>query len=189
MPVTISGTTGISTQGLELIGTTSWTTSTSSVSFDISSRYEMYLLTWWVDHNPSWFQSYLRFKTASTTITSGYRTTSEWIPSTATTSAASNNGYGGNNAGGIWLTGNGNGFDSNGMALISIPPTGANYPAVRSIAGMPTRDTAVDPISYMEQSSGSTQGTNYGNIITGITFYGSSGFSRRGYVSLQGIKK
>lgn len=187
MTVTVSGTNGISTQGLELIGKTSWETSTSSVSFNISSRYEMYLLTWWVDHSPSWFQSYLRFKTASTTITSGYKTTSEWVGSSATTSAA-NNGYGGQNAGGIWLTGNGNGFDSHGMALISIPNTGLNYAAVRSNAFMPARDMS-DPLSYMEQSSGSTTGSDYGNTITGITFYGSSGFSRRGYVSLQGIKK
>lgn len=190
MPVTINGTTGISSSALELVSKVEWTTNTSSVTFTHDpSRYEQYLLTWWVDHNPSWEETRLRFNNSSGVISaSSYYTTSSWQPSGTTTSTAVySNGRGGNTATSIWLAGNGQDFDSQGMVLVSIPNTSVNYAAVRSQATL-IRRVSGDPNTYLEQSSGSYMGA-FANTITGFTIFGISGASRRGVVSVQGIKK
>lgn len=188
MPVTINGDTGISISGLELISKVEWNSNTSSISFTHDpTKYEQYLLTWWCDHNPNWFQTYLRFNNSSGVISTAlYGTTSEWISSGANPSSASNNSYGGQTSTGIWLAGNGNEFDSQGIALISIPNTSINRPAVRSLSVL-TRRISGDPNNYTEQSSGDYHGA-YGNTITGFTIYGTGGSSRKGVVSVQGIK-
>ena len=190
MPVTINGTTGFSTAGSELVSKVEWTTNTSSVTFTHdSSKYEQYLVTFWVDHNPSWNQTYLRFNNASGVISgANYYTTSSWQPSGSLTSTAvSYNGAGGNTQTGIWLAGNGNEMDSHGMVLVSIPNTTVNYAAVRCQATLIKRVSG-DPNTYLEQSSGSYMGA-YANTITGFTIFGSGGASRRGVISVQGIKK
>jgi hypothetical protein len=187
MPVTINGTTGFSSTGLELVSKVEWSTNTSSVTFTHdSTKYEQYLVTYWVDMNPAWYQCYLRFNNSSGVISgANYQTTSSWQPSSG--GAPSTNGAGGLTQTGIWLVGNGNEMDAAGMCLVSIPNTGVNYAAVRN-QGTLIRRVSSDPNTYLEQSSGTYVGA-YANTITGFTIYGSGGASRTGCISVQGIKK
>ena len=189
MPVTINGTTGFSTSALELVSKVEWSTNTSSVTFTHdSSKYEQYLITYWVDMNPSWNQCYLRFNNVSGVISgANYQTTSSWQTSSTATTPVSTNGAGGLTQTGIWLVGNGTEFDAAGMCLVSIPNTGVNYAAVRNQSTL-IRRVSADPNTYLEQSSGTYMGA-YANTITGFTIYGSGGASRKGCISVQGIKK
>jgi hypothetical protein len=189
MPVTISGTTGFSTTGLELVSKVEWNTNTSSVTFTHdSTRYEQYLVTYWVDMNPAWERTYLRFNNVSGVISgANYQTTSSFQTSSTATTPVSSNANGGQTQTGIWLVGNGTEFDAAGMCLVSIPNTGVNYAAVRN-QSMLIRRVSSDPNTYLEQSSGTYTGA-YANTITGFTIFGLSGASRKGVISVQGIKK
>jgi hypothetical protein len=189
MPVTISGTTGFSSTGLELVSKVQWSTNTSSVTFTHDpTKYEQYLVTYWVDMNPSWGNCYLRFNNASGVISgANYYTTSSYQTSSTATTPVSSNAQGGNTQTGIWLVGNGVDFDASGMCLVSIPNTSVNYAAVRN-QSMLIRRVSGDPNTYLEQSSGSYMGA-YANTITGFTIFGIGGASRNGVISVQGIKK
>ena len=200
MSISISGTGGVANSAMELVGKSSWTSNTSSVTFNFdSTKYEQYLLYWWIDHNPSWTWTTARFRTAGADITSSdYAFGTEWHPTNgaAGTSGASFNlgtGLAGpNDTGGtakslIWLAGNGAVFDSHGWGHIVVPNSSSFYPVIRVQSTLIAREGA-NP-TYNERG----WGTNYGvtsNNITGITIRaGEGGSSRRGMVSLVGIKK
>lgn len=195
MTVTVSGD-GSTSGGLHLIGNAVWTTNTSSVTFNVDiTKYELFKLTWWIDHAGAWYETKLRFRTSAGDYTGAlYRNTTEWMPSTAA-SANSNqtiiNGdwsvsRSGNTTTGLWLSGNGNEWCSQGSAIIAIPNTGINRPAYRSTAQLIRRNSG-DTNNWMEKSGGSCSGL-YGNNVTGITIYG-SGASRRGQIVLEGARK
>ena len=201
MSISISGTGGVANSAMELVGKSSWTSNTSSVTFNFdSTKYEQYLLYWWIDHNPSWTWTTARFRTAGADITSSdYAFGTEWHPSggAAGTSGATFNGGTGmaspNDTGGtakslIWLAGNGAVFDSHGWGHIVVPNSSSFYPVIRVQSTLIERAYG-DSQTYNERG----WGTNYGvtsNNITGITIRaGGGGSSRRGMVSLVGIKK
>jgi hypothetical protein len=200
MSISISGTSGISNSAMELVGKTSWTTNTTSVSFNFdSTKYEQYLLFWWIDHNPSWLCTTARFRTAGADITSStYAFGTEWLGSAVAASSAGvvyNGGTGlaaPNASGGvskslIWLAGNGNDHDTHGWAQI-IVPSGALYVGMRASSTLIQRVSG-DAQTYNERAWG-TETSTTSNNITGITIRaGDGGSSRRGMVSLVGIKK
>lgn len=200
MSISISGTSGVANSAMELVGKTSWTSNTSSVTFNFdSTKYEQYLIYWWIDHNPSWAHTTARFRTAGADISSSdYAFGTEWLGSAmaAGTSQVTFNGGTGmsspNNTGGtgknlIWLAGNGNTFDSHGWGQITVPNSSLYYPIIRVQSTLIERAYG-DSQTYNERG----WGTNYGvtaNNITGISIMSSGGSSRRGMVSLVGIKK
>jgi hypothetical protein len=188
MPITINGDTGISSEGLELVATQTWdNTAVSSVDFTHdATKYTSYFVTWWIDHSPSWSQTYLRFRNSSGAIATGYSTTTEWHASGVGSTPVWNNMAGNGNQGGVWLAGNGNDFDSQGMCLVSIPNSD-NYPAVKSVATLAPSVPNGDQSSYLEQSSGELKVN--GSTITGFRIYGSSGFANRGTINVMGVKR
>lgn len=197
MSISISGSGGVSNSALELVGATSWTTNTTSVSFTFdNTKYDSYLYYFWIDHNPGWFVTTCRFRNSSGDITSSYAWSSEWLSSaiTAGTNTATFNGSTGTGENGgvgntsIWLAGNGNGFDSHGFGTIDVPNTSTQYPWIRSNSTLIERVSG-DNATYNEKSAGAQYSVT-GNNITGITFKSSGGgASRRGTVTLIGIKR
>jgi hypothetical protein len=176
------------TVGMELVGRSAWTTSTSSVSFTHDpTKYEQYLLYYWVTHDPSWGTTVFRFRNSGGDITSShYASTANFQPTTENASYNTNSSpYGGTSKTFIWLAGNGAVFDAHGSVLVSIPNTGINYPSIR---GTSTLIFRTSDTTYQEESGG-TYYNAYGNTITGFTLLGTGGGSSRGLVTVYGIRK
>ena len=200
MSISISGTSGVSNSAMELVGKTSWTTNTASVTFNFdSTKYEQYWIFWWIDHNPSWYITAARFRNSGGDITSSdYAWASEWQSSAAAagtgvvnynvgTGAAAPNSSGGVSKNQIWLAGNGNVFDSHGFGHIIVPNSSSFYPGMRVNSTL--IDRAAAEATYNERGWGANYGVTSNNI-TGITIKAiDGGSSRRGMVSLVGIKK
>jgi hypothetical protein len=199
MSISISGTGGVANSAMELVGKTSWTTNTTSVSFTFdTTKYEQYWIYWWIDHNPSWYCTAARFRTSGGDVTSSdYAFGTEWqsaasaagtgvVTYNGSTGAASPNGSGGVSKSQIWIAGNGNVFDSHGFGHIIVPNSSSFY------AGMRVNSTLIDRANgdtYNERGWGTVYSTTSNNI-TGITIKAiDGGSSRRGMVSLVGIKK
>jgi hypothetical protein len=202
MSITFSGTPGttIGSQ-LQLIGSTSWSTNTSSVSFSYDTTlYYNLILYWWIDHSPNWTWTYLRFRNSSGDITtSDYSFSTEWQPTSAVATTpptwkgatGESDGDGGLNKNKIWLAGNGAVFDSHGWAQIGTMGTyndGSykHYPHVRTAATLTTSPRTTAP-TYTERGMGGCYIAS--NTITGLTVFGAGGASRRGYVTLVGFKR
>jgi hypothetical protein len=149
MSVTFLGTAGTTVGSpFQLIGSTSWSTNTSSVSFSFDTTlYYNLTLFWWIDHSPNWTWTYLRFRNSSGDITSNdYSFQTEWQPTSASNGTSPTfNGSTGEGADGglnknkIWLAGNGDIYDSHGWAQISTMGTynessNKHYPWLRSNA-------------------------------------------------------
>jgi hypothetical protein len=192
MPITINGDTGISSEGLELVGSQTWdNTAISSVDFTHDpTKYTSYFVTWWIDHSPQWTETFVRFINSSGVITSSsYSLTTEWMASGVGSTPNWNvGGYAGDgNRSYIWIAGNGTGFDSQGMCLISIPNYADNYPTVRSVATLVPSTINGDQNNYIEQSGGDLKVA--GNTITGFRILGSNGPSNRGTINVMGVKR
>jgi hypothetical protein len=201
MSISISGTGGIANSAMELVGKTSWTTNTTSVTFNFdSTKYEQYWIYWWIDHNPSWLCTAARFRTAGADITTNtYAFGTEWL-GTATaassagvvyngsTGAASPNGSGGVAKSQIWLAGNGSDHDTHGFGHIIVPNSSSFYAGMRVNSTLIHRASG-DAQTYSEKAWGAEYSTTSNNI-TGITIKAiDGGSSRRGMVSLVGLKK
>lgn len=178
--------------GLVLLGQSTWTSNTTGAIFDVFdyTKYSNYLLTWVVSHSPSWEHTYLRFRNSSGDISSNdYNGVASWYGSSTA------DGYPVYNSGGSyggtrtfqWLAGNGTGYASQGMALISIPHNGAWARA--SIRGDSQLIYRTSTVHYMEQFSGSLSVGNPHTGITGVHLYGSGGNSEYGSVEIFGIER
>lgn len=182
-----------------LIGSTSWSSNTSSVSFSYDpTQYISLVLYWWIDHSPNWNHTLLRFRNSSGDITSNYSFSTEWQPVSAT--AGTTPDFNGNtsieNAGSgrsyIWLAGNGTIYDSHGWCQITTngtynDGTYSDYPWTRTNATLIQSPRSANP-TYNERGAGACYATQSSNI-TGLTVFGSGGASRRGYVTLIGYKR
>ena len=179
--------------GLVLLGQSSWTTNTAAASFDVFdyTKYSNYLLTWIVSHSPVWEHTYFRFRNSSGDITtaSAYNGVTSWYGSSSTGGHPTYNS--GGNFGGsrsfIWMAGNGTGYSSHGMAIISIPHNGAYArAAIRGDSQLVYRNSTVH---YLEQFSGALSLSNPHTAITGCSVFGSGGNSEYGSVEIFGIER
>lgn len=193
MAISITGTGNIQGASMQLVQKVSWTTNTASVSltFD-NTKYDTYFLFYWIDHNPNWYITAARFRNSSGDLSSSYAFNTEWLSTssasgtnTASFNAATGWETGGSGKTACWLSGNGTGYDSHGFCQISCPNDSTAYPWIRANSTLIYRDSTD---TYNEKGGGSHYGTA-ANTITGITLYGTGGVSRRGSVSLIGIKR
>jgi hypothetical protein len=201
MSISISGTGGTSRNPHELVGTTSWTSNTTSVTFNFdNTKYEQYLIYWWIDHNPSWLITAARFRTSGADITSNtYAFGTGWLGSSATagtsaasfnaaTGASSPNGTGGTSRSAIWMAGNGSAQETHGWGHIVVPNSSAYNPHMRVCSTL-IQNNSGDANTYNERAFGACIATTSNNI-TGITIKSiDGGSSRRGRITLIGIKK
>lgn len=179
--------------GLVLLGQSAWTSNTTGAIFDVFdyTKYSNYLLTWLVDHGPSWNHTYFRFRNSSGDIStaSAYNTVTSWYGSSSVDSYPTYNS-GGNYGGAqsfVWMAGNGTGYASQGMAIISIPHNGGWARA--SIRGDSQLIYKASTTHYLEQFSGSLSLSNPHTAITGCHIFGSGGNSAYGSFEIFGIER
>jgi hypothetical protein len=85
------------------------------------------------------------------------------------------------------MAGNGTGYSSHGMAIISIPHNGAYArAAIRGDSQLVYRNSTVH---YLEQFSGALSLSNPHTAITGCSVFGSGGNSEYGSVEIFGIER
>lgn len=175
--------------GQVLLGQTSWTTATSSASFDVFdyTKYTHYIAYWYVNHSTAWNKTYLRFRNSSGDITSSdYYNNTSWKEAVSSGTPAHNStSYAGQRAW-AWLAGNGTNFNSHGQVLISIPSDGTGRASIRGISQLVNRTTAEH---YEESFSSSLTVTNPHTALTGFSIFGSGGSSTYGDITVFGIER
>jgi hypothetical protein len=178
------------TVGLELVGRSAWTTSTSSVSFTHDpTKYEQYVVYYWITMDTAWSVTGFRFRNSGGDLTdANYESTTNYQPTTQDAGFTNNpTPYAGTGKTYIWLVGNGSTFDAAGTILVSIPNTSSNWASIRNTSTLIRR--ASTP-TYEESSTGTYYNSSgYGSSITGFTLFGTGGGSSRGLVTVYGIRK
>lgn len=192
--------------GMVKLADAEWSTDTDGVNFDVfdSTKYINYKIYWWVCHDStagdstttSWFQTGMCFRNASGNLDSSnaYDNNCSWV-SSGSTDPDTNNSIGAGEKNRIWMCGNGYAYDSQGEALISIPPHSDFRACVvgqSQLIGAPRVGGA--STNYLEEFAsvmiaGSTDPTQ----LTGFrfcSFRGTTGnYSKRGYISVYGIER
>ena len=185
--MTLRGVGGVEGHGMKLLATSEWTTGTAGAVFPVvdHSKYSAYQFYWVCDHAPNWFHTYLRLQDANGTVTNNiYNNNTSWKSSTSSGSTPDHNNssyYGQRTQ--AWLAGNGTGYFSQGMGLISFEGS-INRVLARGISQLSNR-TSTD--HYEESWSSAIDMVPSG--VTGFTIYGSGGNSNRGYIKVFGIEK
>lgn len=197
---------GVST-GMVKLADAEWTTDTDGVNFDVfdTTKYINYKFYWWVCHEStageastsSWYQTGMCFRNASGNLDSSgaYDNNTRWINS-AQTDPNWNTGAQSGAQSRIWMCGNGNTYDSQGEALISIPPN-SNFRAVvrgnSQLIGTPRVSTSPGTNYCEDFSSVMIAGSTDPTQLTGFRFCSfratTGGYSKRGYISVYGIEK
>ena len=179
------------TVGMELVGRSAWTTSTSSVSFTHDpTKYEQYVVYYWINMDSAWNVTAFRFRNSGGDLTdANYESTTNYQPTTQDTGFTNNpSPYAGTGKTYIWLTGNGSIFDAAGTILVSIPNTSSNWASIRNTSTLIRSNRGGTP-TYEESSTGTyINSSGYGSSITGFTLFG-AGSSARGLVTVYGIRK
>ena len=192
--------------GMVKLAQAEWTTDTDGVNFDVfdSTKYINYKIYWWVCHDStagesttsSWYQTGMCFRNASGNLDSSnaYDNNTSWV-SSGGTDPDTNNSIGAGLQNRIWMCGNGESYDSQGEALISIPPHSDFRACVvgqSQLIGSPR--VGGNGTNYLEEFAsvmiaGSTDPTQ----LTGFRFCSfratTGGYSKRGYISVYGIEK
>lgn len=92
----------------------------------------------------------------------------------------------------MWgASGDGATWYGTGFMLITVPDNYINYGTARAVGGLATNNNNTSPYFYVEDSSGTYTG-HYSRDITAIKVFGSGGSfsaSRRGQITLQGIRR
>ena len=185
--MTLRGVGGVEGHGMKLLATTEWTTGTAGAVFPVvdHSKYSAYQFYWVCDHAPNWFHTYLRMQDANGTVTNNiYNNNTSWKSSTSSGGTPDHNNasyYGQRTQ--AWLAGNGTGYFSQGMGLISFEGS-INRVLVRGISQLSNRSSTDH---YEESFSSAVDMVPSG--VTGFTIYGSGGNSNRGYIKVFGIEK
>ncbi|MAD24680.1 MAG: hypothetical protein CMO44_10970 [Verrucomicrobiales bacterium] len=198
---------GVST-GMVKLADAEWTSDTDGVNFDVfdNTKYINYKIFWWVCHESvageatttSWYQTGMCFRDSNGNLDGAgvYDNNTSWVPSGSTDPTTNSSQSGAQNR--IWMAGNGNQYDSQGEALISIPPDPSFRACVRGISqlvGVPRYSASGVNASYCEEfSSVLITGSNTNPAqLTGFrfcSFRGTTGnYSKRGYISVYGIEK
>lgn len=183
--------------GWEYITKCSWVDQdVSHVYFSLDKKkYEQFILNMYTDGSPLWSGAYMEFMTGPNTADElgglssvGWANSTSYMGSNFTSPNYTN--AAGNDASYGWLAGDGSIWLGHSMCLISVPDTALNWASVRSMGGLSTNESVVStPYSYVEDAHGVCK-TKYGREITGIRIFGSGGgTSRRGSMTLHGIKK
>ena len=190
--------------GMVKLAQAEWTTDTDGVNFDVidTTKYINYKMYWWVSQESTlgnatttaWYQTGLCFRNASGNIDGSgvYDNNTRWV-SSGTTDPTVNSAQAGAQSR-IWMTGNGNTYDSQGEVLISIPPNSSFRACVRGdsqLIGAPRTSSAVG-VNYCEEFSSVLMATDPTQLIgfRFCSFRGTTGnYSKRGYASVYGIEK
>lgn len=185
--MTLRGVGGVEGHGMKLLASTEWTTGTAGAVFPVvdHSKYSAYQFYWVCDHAPNWFHTYLRMTDANGTVTNNiYNNNTSWKNCQSAGGAPDHNNssyYGQRTQ--CWMAGNGTGYFSQGMGLISFEGS-INRVLARGISQLSNR-TSTD--HYEESWSSAIDMVPSG--VTGFTIYGSGGNSNRGYIKVFGIEK
>ena len=192
--------------GMVKLADAEWSTDTDGVNFDVinTSKYIHYKMYWWVcgdsvagnSNTTAWYQTGMCFRDANGNLdgSGAYDNNTRWANSGDAAYTINSSQAGAQNR--IWLAGNGQGYDSHGEVLISVPPNSNFRACVRGISqlvGSPRTGGAAT--NYCEEfSSVLFAGSNTDpTLLTGFRFCsyrGTTGnYSKRGYVSVYGIER
>ena len=185
--MTLRGTGGVEGHGMKLLSTVEWTSGTAGAVFPVvdHSKYSAYQFYWVCDHAPNWFHTYLRLQDANGTVTNNiYHNNTSWKNSNSNggTPDHNNASYYGQRTH-CWMAGNGTGYMSHGMGLMSFEGSLARV-LIRGISQLSNRSST----DHYEESWSSTVDM-VPSGVTGFTIYGSGGNSNRGYIKVFGIEK
>ena len=176
--------------GLVLLQETTFTSNTSSVSFDVfdDSKYGHYLFYWVCNHGPNWSVTGLRFRNSSGDIsTSSYSNNTSWKSSTGTGTTPTHNSasYAGVQSY-AWLAGNGTAYASHGQGQISMFADGTDRTLVTGMSQL-TQKTSTD--HYDEKWTSCFTGSDPHTNLTGFSIFGTGGNSSFGRFTVFGVER
>ena len=175
--------------GMVLLQETTFTSNTSSVSFDVfdESKYGHYVFYWICNHGPGWNRTYLRFRNSSGDISStDYYNSTSWKNAVHGTSPTHNSSSYAGNQSYVWLAGNGVAYSSHGYGFISLFADGTSRALARGISQLSNRSST----DHYEESWASTlQTTNPHTNLTGFSIFGSGGNSSFGRFTVFGVER
>ena len=175
--------------GMVLLQETTFTSNTSSVTFDVfdESKYGHYVFYWICNHGPGWNRTYLRFRNSSGDISStDYYNSTSWKNAVHGTSPTHNSSSYAGNQSYVWLAGNGVAYSSHGYGFISLFADGTSRALARGISQLSNRSST----DHYEESWASTlQTTNPHTNLTGFSIFGSGGNSSFGRFTVFGVER
>lgn len=175
--------------GQVLLNTTTFTSNTSSVSFDVfdDSKYGHYNFYWVCNHSPNWAVTGFRFRNSSGDIsTSSYYNNVSWKHNGAGNSPAHNNSTYAGQQSYAWLAGNGTAYSSHGFGVISMFADGTGRAMVRGISQLMQRSTSDH---YEEHWASTAHVTNPHSTLTGFSVFGTGGNSSFGRFTVFGVER
>lgn len=175
--------------GMVLLQETTFTSNTSSVSFDVfdESKYGHYVFYWICNHGPDWHNTHFRFRNSSGDISStDYHNSTSWKNAVHNQSPVHNSSSYAGNQSYAWLAGNGTAYSSHGYGFISLFADGTSRALVRGISQLAYRSST----GHYEESWASTlETTNPHSNLTGFTIFGSGGNSSFGRFTVFGVER
>ena len=175
--------------GMVLLQETTFTSNTSSVTFDVfdDSKYGHYVFYWICNHGPNWHNTHLRFRNSSGDISStDYYNSTSWKNAVHGTSPTHNSSSYAGNQSYVWLAGNGTAYSSHGYGFISLFADGTSRALARGISQLSNRSST----DHYEESWASTlQTTNPHTNLTGFKIFGSGGNSSFGRFTVFGVER
>ena len=175
--------------GMVLLQETTFTSNTSSVTFDVfdESKYGHYVFYWICNHAPSWNRTYLRFRNSSGDIAStDYYNNTSWKNNAHGTAPTHNSSSYAGNQSYVWLAGNGTAYSSHGYGFISLFADGTSRALIRGLSQLANRSGSDH---YEENWASTLHTTNPHSNLTGFKIFGAGGNSSFGRFTVFGVER